>query len=233
MALHPPTLQLPLASPRLPSRTLGSSRNIRFRNPFLRVEVELVKAIASHDSRHNPTSTRKRRLLCDALRDLSDIPSPFRRHILSVATDLTPMQDERRVLFRTSVGCDILRQTGDLSAAADSTRSIESQVTNLRDELARIEAETSRLHDEAVEMRRRVAEDSERFARARAARDRLARINEDFEAMFVRKTESPPAEIAAMLCNRDENRRLLERKKSELEVVRQITRRMKFYEQNH
>jgi septal ring factor EnvC (AmiA/AmiB activator) len=143
------------------------------------------------------------------------------------------MQDERRVLFQTSVGCDILRQTGDLSAAADSTRGIESQVANLRDELARIEAETSRLHDEAVEMRRRVAEDSERFARARAARDRLARINEDFEAMFVRKAESPPAEIAAMLCNRDENRRLLERKKSELEVVRQITRRMKFYEQNH
>jgi hypothetical protein len=217
----------------LPNSSIQSARSPRgrsFRNPILQIELNLTRAIVECDSRHKVTSSKKRILLCQAIEDLANLSATFHEPLLTAVAKLTPHGDEKRILFKTAVRCDIITTAKDLSDVKEAHREINRKVAQQRAELEKIESATKEMEDEIEEMKRKLYNESDLFSRSRFLKTRIASLNAEFEAMFNPETVEQSDSVQELLVEREKNQKLLEKKRAEWEVVQQITKRVRFDE---
>jgi hypothetical protein len=202
-----------------------------FRNPILQIELTLSRDIIACDSRHKVASSRKRRLLSKAIEDLADISATFQRPLLAALAKVNLPESEGRILFKTAVHRNVLKTASDLSYVRERHREISRKVARSREKLWQLESEKTQMEEEIVEMKRRLYEESDLFARFRTMKARVAGLNADFEAMFRPDDEEVSEEVRAAMAEKERYTKLLMRQRAELEVVMQFSRRVRFYEQ--
>jgi hypothetical protein len=165
------------------------------------------------------------------LTELANLSQSFRPALVNAVSQLAPPAEDKRILFKTAVYCDVIKTGRDLSFVKEAHSKIDQKIARRRAQIEQIEADTRRMEEDIAEMKRKLYEESDLFGRFRSLKARIAGINDQFEAMFCPESQQLPRDVQQLIDERAENEKLLECKRAECDVMQQLTRRVRFYEQ--
>jgi hypothetical protein len=226
-----PSVLRPRITTPISSQSLrNSTKRSKFRNPLLAIELDLIAAIQENDSKHKPTSSRKRQILFDAIEEIASISSDCQRPLLAALHQFRRPHAAHPNLFRTTL-TQQASLTAEILAREERNGKLSRRISKLRAQIGVVDADTTHVRSEIEVMKTRVLNDNTYMVHSRELFLQVQDLNKQFSQIFVRETyHGEPEQLKRLNEEKAQMMKILDTKKSEFEIVRQLTRKLKFME---
>ncbi|KAK8834651.1 hypothetical protein M9Y10_044336 [Tritrichomonas musculus] len=232
--IHPP-IHTPRFSVRFRTQGSNTPQVGCFKNQFIGIEINLLKEIQDIESIHKPTSKRKKKALLNALEDAGNLDYGFKDQVLYALSLLNPIKEEEEEekvnVFRMTSAKDLIATENELTEKRLQKQNLEKRLTDLREKLKIIDDKEKQMKEDIAKMKEELMYKNHRFEGFRNIRDRIEVLQMAFDSIFNHSQEEDTDSATSDLMK--ENHRLrknLMKLKYELYTVNQISRRIKFLE---
>jgi small-conductance mechanosensitive channel len=199
----------------------------------LGIEVEVMQAIHENDRRHKVTSCRKRKFLLDAIEDIAAVSPEYRAPLLAALARSENQIETRPSFFRTEIRSDVSPMNPTLRAQEDHNAALSQRLSELRREIQDTESQTAHMKVDVEAMKEKLRTQSDLLFHSCQLHTQMREINEQFREIFARQRDKIPSHAVQELIDDNEQMyKILDQKKSELELACQISRKLMFLEAN-
>lgn len=204
----------------------------QFKNPILGIEVNLIKQLQEVENEYHGASYKKKQILLDALEQVAQTNLGFKKQIMTAVNAWRKPVTDTTVDSDVTAITDLLRAQNDFKAVKEKYQNSQSKIQQLKQEIENTRAETDKIIEETKKMKEKLFQESDHFAKARKLNEELAELQKTFENMFKPKTEQTvSSEIAELQRENEALKKELVKKRFELELSTQISKRLRFIEE--
>lgn len=206
-----------------------------FKNPLLGIQVNLIQKLQEVDQQYHETSYKKRHVLLDAIEDIANSKTGFRKQILQALEVWRPPKSEQAQgeMFETRTLVDLVRTQKQFRSVATDHEKANDTIRHLKQEIQIKELETEKYKLEIDRLKQKVLTQSDHFASARRLNHSFNELLSYFDNIFV---PPPPQQenydIEQLLQENKRMKKLRERMLYELNICQQITKRMKIMDED-
>lgn len=236
-------IQIEKIRPSMATPRKNTSRNIQvktkgkntpraetFKNPLLGIEVNLMQKLQEVDEQYHDTSYKKRNVLLDAIEDIANTKTGFRKQLLDVLKVWRPPDTDKN-LFKTPALMDLMRTQKQLRNVASDHEKADNKIRHLKQEIQMTELEIDEYQQKISLLREKLKNKSDHFSLARHLNNSLVNLQDSFNNIFVMPKSKPSNdEFSNLLSENRQLRKDRERMLYELNICKQITKRMEVAE---
>lgn len=201
-----------------------------FKNPLLGIEVNLIQKMQEVDEQYHDTSYRKRNVLLDAIEDIANSKTGFRKQLLDALRIWRPPESNNN-LFKTPALLDLMRTQKQLRNVASDHEKADNKIRYLKQEIQMTELEVDEYQQKIELLKEKLKNKSDHFALARQLNNSLVNLQDSFNGIFTTQKAKPNSgEFDDLLKENRQLRKDRERMLYELNICKQITKRMEISE---
>lgn len=201
-----------------------------FKNPLLGIEVNLMQKLQEVDEQYHDASYKKRNVLLDAIEDIANSKTGFRKQFLDVLKIWKPPETGDN-LFKTPALLDLMKTQKELRNVASDHEKADNRIRYLKQEIQMTELEIDEYQQKIELLKEKLKDKSDHFALARQLNNSLISLQDSFNNIFVpQKTKQSNDEFSDLLNENRQLRKDRERMLYELNICKQITKRMEVAE---
>lgn len=201
-----------------------------FKNPLLGIEVNLIQKLQEVDEQYHDTSYKKRNVLLDAIEDIANSKTGFKKQLLDVLKIWKP-PNTNTSLFKTPALMDLMRTQKQLRNVASDHEKADNKIRYLKQEIQMAELEIDEYQQKIELLKEKLKNKSDHFALARQLNNSLVNLQESFNNIFIpQKIKQSNGEFDDLLKENRQLRKDRERMLYELNICKQITKRMEITE---
>jgi small-conductance mechanosensitive channel len=192
----------------------------------------LIAAIEANDGKHKVASSHKKQILLDALEEVASVSPECRGPLMSVLRQFRPSEEAPRRIFRTSLTSDASLKS-EIIDCADRKAQLSERVARLRAEINTVEAKTAQFRADVDVMKEKVLNENQHLLHSRELFIQMRDLNKQFGDLFVHPPEREEPEFRKRLLEeKEELIRTVATKKNELDILKQLTRKVAFMDAN-
>lgn len=232
--IHPP-IHTPRFSVRFRTQGSNTPQVGSFKNPFIGIEINLLKEIQDIESVHKPTSKHKKTALLNALEDTANFDYGFKNQILYALSMLRPpeVDEESNEVFRMTSAKDLLNTEREYSQVDIKKNTIDKRISKLKEKLDLVESQERQMKDDIEKMKDKLMNQNHRFEEFRTVRDKITVLQATFDKILSHADDDQTDPRIAELLKENHNlQKRIMKLKYELFTVNQISRRLQFLEED-
>ena len=199
-----------------------------YRNPILGIEVNLRKELQNAEL----SPTMKQKLLIDALEELAHSGCGFEKQLMHVVHFYRPEPSTTAKSEISSTVADLVRAQNINRDLERERYELETQIKNLQEEIEITKVQINDTKERIESTKEKILKKSDTFKSARELHEKLNDLLVQFDGIFEKKedTQVYDQQTKAMIEDNTKKKKELERLKYELEIAKQITKRLQLQE---